>query len=100
MSASTNDILALAAAHIEMGWTRRAAARQSNGRSVPPDWNSACRWCVEGALEAAAIELGVRTHRWGIIYALADKIGDRPYIINDRAGSKQEMLALLSEAVV
>lgn len=91
--ATKNEILSLAAAHIEKGWCRGGYAKTKNGEATN-SWNKdAQKWCLLGSLNAAIDELGMQ--------ASAHKLlgHNNPAVFNDcEAKSKKDILAILSAA--
>ena len=51
------NILELAALRVEQGWTRHVDAKNAMGTEVPPTMDSACYFCADGAIQAAAMSL-------------------------------------------
>lgn len=99
MTYPLNDVLALAAAHIEAGWTTGNYALNHQGWAVATHAKDACQWCLMGALMACQYELGL-----GVIPAVGAL---KPHLkgewiptFNDRQTSPDAILALISEAVI
>jgi len=53
------ESLAKAEGLITMGWVKGHWAIDATGKDVPPESESACKWCEEGAINAATYHLGV-----------------------------------------
>jgi len=52
-----SKVLTRTAEHLEQGWCQRTFAQDAQGRSVAPVAPDAARWCVEGAVTRALVEL-------------------------------------------
>lgn len=52
------DILRRAASKLNQGWVAQEIAVDADGNPVEPDDSRACKWCMSGALQAAAYEIG------------------------------------------
>lgn len=91
--ATKNEILSLAAAHIEKGWCRGENAKTKNGEATNPWSEDAQKWCVLGSLDAAIEELGLLTSGHQLLGH------NNPVTFNDcEAKSKKDILAILSAA--
>ena len=53
-------VLERAATLVEKGWVTRVSARSENGTSCDPLRDSACAWCLTGALDRACYENEVK----------------------------------------
>ena len=63
MNSSTKSKILLDAAElVECGWLQGTLAASLNGCPVPAADPRACRWCIIGAIEAAATAGGVERH--------------------------------------
>lgn len=83
-----NEVLSLAAAHIEKGWCKGTFAKTARGEHVLASDPKAIKWCVQGAMGAARAELP----EW--VYLPISSI-----LYNDTAATKEDVLAYLSEHV-
>lgn len=104
--ATPKKVLKRAAKVIERGWTQRALAKDDLGQRVLPESENAVCWCAYGAIDRAAVELGVDVESEVALNAesLASSLAWERYRtslpgFNDRvAKSGEEVAKLLKDA--
>ena len=70
------EVFVKAAEYVRRGWTQETFARDGRGEPVKVDAESACEWCVAGALKAACMELELcSAFRWASEIHLRKSIG-------------------------
>lgn len=75
MTTELLDTLALARAFLDEGWCRWYLARTENEQPTLPENPNAARWCLMGALSAAADHcLDGHPERWPLEEALARRL--------------------------
>lgn len=105
---SVERILESAIESIKTGWTQEKMARNSDGHEVDPTDDSACRWCLIGALLKStqnadgSVSMDLGSEYRDVTDTLKALIGeDRLSLWNDAEGRTQEdVLALLNAASI
>jgi hypothetical protein len=95
------DVLALARAFVEAGWTQRFSARDRHGLNLMPTDNEAVRFCVAGALGRATYELEPPEAPYLSLlsHVCWEKHGELLHVFNDSPGvTHDEVLALFDAA--
>ena len=75
------QVLIRARALLAKGWTHKVYARDSNNRIVPISSPEACKWCLDGAIKAAAEEKGGSAY--DVIHMLDRQLGQSSIDWND-----------------
>lgn len=81
------------------GWTQKAHARDKDGKWVNALSDSACRWCINGALVAAAQTVKVGGAAMTVFNTLEDLCGEDIGVFNDSFGTGvEDILGLIERA--
>lgn len=100
------DILERAKGYVERGWCQGSSATNEQGEVVNPFHPSACCWCAQGAVNAAAFEFRLESWFESAVTSLRKELRilgvENPSIPrwnDDPFRTKQEVLDLFDRAI-
>ncbi len=73
---------------LNIGWTKGTYAKDANGKDVGPSDPRACRWCLDGAIQAATNDTLLKSK-------FRDLLGGNHIKLNDSAISKDKVIKLV-----